>query len=152
MQQIIPDAAEDVSGTGTETLLWSFTRKPHRMKKRWLKNKNVRNATNRVKISRKEKQTTWMSIWSNSDNKNWAWTENADNRVPFHAKHSSFKNFWSARQLQIAILSDNWDRVLLRRVDISNCFSTNLETKCYFFSNYLSFCKIGRNCAWREYY
>lgn len=66
------------------------------------------------------------------------WTENADSRVPFHvrltnAKHSSFKNFWSARQLQITILSDNWDRVLLRRVDIPNCFSTNLETKCYFF-------------------
>ena len=40
-----------------------------------------------------------MSIWNNSDNKNWVWTENADCRVPSHvrltnANPSSVKN-WS---------------------------------------------------------
>ena len=46
-----PDAAVDVSGTGTGRLLRSFTRKPRRMKKGVpLKSKNVRNATEHIVI------------------------------------------------------------------------------------------------------
>lgn len=92
----------------------------------------------KLKCLERKKKTTWMPIWNNSDNKKneceqrmrtvqflpmWDW---------LMQNTQTSRIFWSARQLQITIFSDNWDRVLLRRVDISYCFSTNLETKCCF--------------------
>ena len=79
MQILMVDVAEDVSGTGTDTLLWSFTKKLHRMKKGWLTGKNVRIASERIEIhwkydrgfqlsenlSKVKTITAWIPTWNN---------------------------------------------------------------------------------------